>query len=52
MVELKELALRLYMTKTNWIKLEQRYKIETLFQKDLSQIKAKMIFVVAYGISK
>jgi hypothetical protein len=52
MVELKELALRFYMTKTNWIKLEQRYKIETLFQKDLSQIKAKMIFVVAYGKSK
>ncbi|MBK7223988.1 MAG: hypothetical protein IPH96_00635 [Saprospiraceae bacterium] len=52
MVELKELALRLYMTKTNWIKLEQRYKIETLFQKDLSQIKAKMILVVAYGKSK
>ena len=30
------------------------YKIDdqSLFQKDLSQIKAKMIFVVAYGISK
>ena len=52
MVELKELASILHMTKTNWIKLEQRYKIESLIQIGFSQINAKMIFVVAYGKSK